>query len=225
MNRLRLCAFLFAALCVSACAAGRAETKAVTGSRVRFGFEAGPSYQSRHGSGLFAITVRPQMAVWLETVDGKYVATIYVTSKGVRDAWVGAAQRPEALPVWRAASTGSSMPPLDGISGPTPEAGAQRDLSWPWFIQFGDYIAKLEVNKSYDYNDAYPEGDKKSGANGQPSLVYAGRIQIGKPGARVELAPVGTGSIDGADGTIRPGTGGLTSALEIVMHPFIEYLE
>jgi hypothetical protein len=218
---------LCAALGIGACAGGdkRTEVADVQGPRVLIGYEAGPSYQSLHWSGIMPITVRPQMAAWLETADGVFVATIYVTDKGMRDAWIGGTPRPEALPVWGAASgMGKKSPANDGVSGATPSSGAERVQGIPADLAPGAYTVKLEVNRSYDYNQAYPESDPKTGINGQPSVVYAGSIALGTPGARAALQPIGTGALDGSDGSIKPGLSGLTTALELILHPYAEYL-
>jgi hypothetical protein len=38
----------------------------------------------------------------------------------------------------------------------------------------GRYFIYGEVNKSFDYNETYPE--ERTGVNGQPSLVYRGTV-------------------------------------------------
>jgi hypothetical protein len=217
MNRKGFFLIVSAALAVSACAGERGA--AARGPRVVIGFEAGPSYRALHWSGIFPMVVRPQMAAWLENADG-FVETVYVTDKVVREAWIGGIPRPEALPVWRAASAGSRS--TDAVSGATPASGAERTREISPVLPAGEYVVMLEVNSSFDFNSAYTEA---GGVNGQPSVVYSGRIAVGMPGSRAELAPIGTGSLDGSSGEVRPGVGGLTTALELILHPFAEYRE
>ncbi|HTP57654.1 MAG TPA: hypothetical protein VMM82_01985, partial [Spirochaetia bacterium] len=85
----------------------------------------------------------------------------------------------------------------------------------------GTYVVKLEINASFDYNARYPRSS--SGVNGQPSLVYAGTLETGKGESAVDLEPVGTGSIDGSDGSIRPGMEGITTALQMLQSAHILY--
>jgi hypothetical protein len=231
---MRIWAMLCAALITAACAGGRSGGSAdavASGPRVYIGFEAGPAYQNLHWSGILPITVRPQMAVWLETSEGRFVRTLSVSDKSARDEWIGTASRPEALPVWRAASAGgtgagaAADAAADAVSGATPAGSAERATGIPQGLMPGEYVVKLEANTSFDYNAAYPETDKRTGVNGQPSLVYGGKIAVGKSGSRAELVPIGTGSLDGSDGGIKPGVDGLTTALEMILHPFAEYRE
>ncbi|MBN2874802.1 MAG: hypothetical protein JXM71_06885, partial [Spirochaetales bacterium] len=82
------------------------------------------------------------------------------------------------------------------------------------------YSAFLEINHSFDYNDAWPQSTRKgdpdwSGANGQPSVVYATDFFAGS-GSAVRFEPIGQGSVDGSDGVLRPGLDGLTTALSIL---------
>jgi hypothetical protein len=81
-------------------------------------------------------------------------------------------------------------------------------------------MVKFEVNKSFDYNDSFPAKlDKRdprySGDNGQPSVIYDGRLKIGGGPATVELQAVGTGAANGQDGKIHD-LKGITTALRII---------
>jgi hypothetical protein len=78
----------------------------------------------------------------------------------------------------------------------------------------GTYIVKLEVNRSYDYNDTYTRAN--SGVTGQPSLVYKCALDVGHGPRKGTFEPIGTGAVDGSDGAIRPGLGGVTTALRIL---------
>ncbi len=220
MTRKTVLILLCIAAGLSACAAGRDENAVLTGPRVLMSFEAGPSYQFTHWSGLWPLTIRPQMAAWLETADGTFVATIFVTEKAAHNSWISASSRPEALPVWRAKSGSAAV---DAVSGATPQSGAERGTAVPAGLPAGEYVVMLEVNSSYDFNAAYPESG--AGVNGQPSLVFSGRIAIGTPGSEAVLAPVGTGSPDGSGGSVKPGMDGLTTALQIIANPRARFLE
>ncbi|MCI1210093.1 MAG: hypothetical protein LKF96_11685 [Treponema sp.] len=169
---------------------------------------------------VFPVKLAPQYACWIETPDGRYVETIAVTAKAAGKKWVGAPAegRPESLPVWYHAS--SSDTGTDAVTHATSrnETTEQTDSRQ---TSNGSYIVKFEVNHSFDYNDTWPKGlpspdHRYSGVNGQPSLVYEGRITTGPEAATLQLIPAGRGAVDGKDGIMQPGTQGLTTALSIV---------
>jgi len=62
----------------------------------------GPAYKFTSRWFIFPVAIYPQVACWLETPQGEYVDTLYVTAKGAERTWVSAPPggRPEALPVW-----------------------------------------------------------------------------------------------------------------------------
>ncbi len=159
---------------------------------------------------------KPQIAAWLETPAGGYVGTLYSTARTARNSWILAPRegRPEALPVWTHARGGA----VDAVASPTPAQGLSREAALPAGLSPGRYVVWLEVNRSFDYNEAYP---KSRGVNGQPSLVYRAEIEIGKGKRRVPLEPVGTGSPDGSDGKVRPGLEGITTARDILTSPAV----
>ena len=155
----------------------------------------------------------PQVAVWLEDADGKYIRTLYVTSRWIFSPKDG---RPESLPVWYCASgenpaKGSGeKTALDAVSSATPKGG----------VIFGaeidgekSYVLKAELNNSFDYNGFYTK--KNSGVNGQPSVVYGAIIPAGFT-QEIRLELLGTGSLDGSDGIIHAETENLTTAQHIV---------
>jgi hypothetical protein len=167
------------------------------------------------------VPIYPQVACWLETAQGAYVATIYVTAKGARNSWVAepGVERPEALPVW--SHRVLDNPGVDARSGATP---AGKTSVWSPLgdnLEAGDYVVKLEVNRSYDYNDRYPQAE--TGVNGQPSLVYQARLRVGAEAARVPLQPWGTGSVQGDSGEVDLGLEGLTSALDLLQSAEVAY--
>jgi hypothetical protein len=182
----------------------------------------GPDYAATT-SILFFIKVplHPQIACWLETQDGKYVGTLYVTAKGAKKNFFSApAGRPEALPV-RYHLQGSQGPAADAVSGATSGGRAEHVAQLPTPLAPGRYVAFLEVNRSYDYNERFTK--KNSGVNGQPSIIYRAEIEVGKDGSKAVFSPVGMGSDDGADGRIQPGLDGITTAIKLIDTAEIEY--
>lgn len=218
---------LWAFAAVAAFAVVAEEPQARAPALVELSITPGREWSHVKWFGPLRLVLTPQLAVWLEDSEGRYLRDLFVTEKSAKSSW-GSVRRPEALPVWshargRRYADGLFMPtkadPLsDAVSGATPKAGKageRIDLAFPLpaDLPAGPLRLMVEVNSSFDFNTAYPE--TKGNVNGQPSLVYAIRlIPGGSSGAAAE--PVGTGHPAGADGTVRPGTAGLDSALRIV---------
>lgn len=176
----------------------------------------------------------PQVAVWIENVSGRYLSTVYATDKIATQSWMasGGNRRKEALPAWCHArgvqyEDGLYLPtkkrPLaDGISGATPRGSFDVKLSSKGAPR--QFVVKVEVNHSTDFNEFYPK-DAKEGepgwsggdmGSGQPALVYAARIDLDSGIKEYEAKLIGHSSPDGTDGTVDPDVSTLTSALDIV---------
>ena len=128
-----------------------------------------------------------QIAIWIKSMDSMMIKTVWVTHRAGKNDWKGKIECPVALPFWEAetglasrifASLDERKSEFDAITGATPLQGrfsagikVLRYSRWEYFI---------EVNVSADYNKSFPywskEGLPDSEANGQPSLVYRGRI-------------------------------------------------
>jgi hypothetical protein len=185
-------------------------------SRFRLEITPGPDYESSTTILLFIkIPIYPQVACWIESTDGTFVDTLYVTTKGARGKYVAApsAGRPEALPVWEHRHSADRVA-IDGVSSATPASASVHDASPRASLPDGRYNVFLEVNRSYDYNARYTTAN--SGVNGQPSLVYKAEIDVGKGPVDAAFVPVGTGSPDGSDGGIRGNLDGITTALTLL---------
>jgi hypothetical protein len=184
----------------------------------------GPSYKFISWASVFPVTIYPQVACWIETPQGDYVDTIYVTAKGARKNWVAAPPdgRPEALPVWFNLQKKRSAA-ADTVSGPTPAGATTRYSALAAALPGGTYIAKLEIHRSYNYNERYTRAN--SGVSGQPSLIYECAIVVGEGPAKATFKPIGTGSDDGSDGGIRSGLDGITTALKLLDSAEITYEE
>ncbi len=222
-----------AAVGLGGCAAGKgagmptgtsAGTRAgtgVQGPRFSLDLEPGKTYKAAAGWFIFRYPVYPQVAVWVESLDGAYLGTIYVTGKVERKNWIAApaSGRPEALPVWGHLDKER----LDGVSAATAKGRTLKDADLAARLPPGEYVVMLETNRSYDYNSKYTKAG--SGVNGQPSLVYRARIQVGKGPASAVFEPIGVGSADGRDGSIRPSLEGIDTALELFSALKIAYKE
>lgn len=188
----------------------------------------GKNWESKMWICIVPVAKMPQIAAWIETTDGEYVTTLMVTGRAAKKEWRGSpeAGRPESLPVWYHASRLAGGD-IDAASSATPSGSAAVVGSASSLVPGKEYVVRLEVNHSFDYNDAWTKkgrlGDAGfSGVNGQPSLIYECRIVAGQT-VPVVLKPVGTGSVDGSDGRIRAGTSGLTTALSIIATASVVY--
>jgi hypothetical protein len=213
-------------LCVLAFFAGNAMAE----TALEVSVEPGKNWKTLSFIGVFPVRHAPQIAVWIEDGDGNFVKTVSATKSAATGTWRAAPEtgRPDSLPVWlhasrRGAACVGQTPGAtgtDAVSSATPDAGLSASAGTGELANGATYAIRLEVNTSFDYNDAWPKKAKAgtvgySGVNGQPSVVYEGRFVAGVP-ATVELVPVGTGSIDGSDGAMKSGVGGLTTALELI---------
>lgn len=176
----------------------------------------------------------PQIAIWVEDTQGKYLATVYVSHKIATQSWqaAGGNRRKEALPHWCHSrgvrySDGLYLPtqqePLtDGISGATPRGSF--DVRLRPDASLTRFVVKVEVNHSTDFNAAYPASAKKgdpgwSGGkhgSGQPAVVYAAEVDLNAGQRDFEALPIGHSSPDGTSGDVEADMSALTTALRIV---------
>jgi hypothetical protein len=176
----------------------------------------------------------PQFAIWIEDTDENYISTLFATKKIATEGWVSNKdnRRKEALPHWCYQrgiiyDDGLLLPtkeePLtDGISGATPTAGIELKIS-PEVI-LDQFVIKVEVNHSTDFNIAYPENAKPEDSNysggeegsGQPALVYSSLIDLSSGQIEYQLELIGHSSPDGTDGNIYQDLSGITSAIKII---------
>lgn len=175
----------------------------------------------------------PQIAIWVEDMSGNYLTTIYASHKIATESWQanGGNRRKEALPVWCHARRvqypdglylpTKDQPLVDGISGATPHGSFDVKIS-----PIGDlkqFVVKIELNHSTDWNDNYPENAKEGesnysggkGGSGQPAVVYSAEIDLDSSRKQYTATIIGHSSPDGSNGDIYPDTSSLTSALNI----------
>lgn len=198
------------------------------GRRIALSFVTGNSWTHviRLG-GLIPLRNQPQIAVWAETPDGRYLETLSVTRRTAAQEWRTSdtkIRRPESLPCWayrRGVRYDDGLPfptrgnPLpDAVTSATPKGDFTLETTVPAVA--GRVVIRVELNHSLDFNGAFPENGRHSGVNGQPSVIYSVEIDPGGPGDIRELHLDGYGSPDGSSGAIFPDSGKLTTAKEIV---------
>lgn len=176
-----------------------AAVPASPGTEYRFTAEIVPGDHYSHWKwfGIWPVKLTPQIAVWIETADGRFVDTVYSTRSNGENSWRGADERPEALPVYNGRRAGA-----DANSGATPAGKKPITLERPLAAGPGAWVVRAEVNSSFDYNEAYPE--QEGDVNGQPSLLYRGEFVIGDAPGQVSVR------------LLPEETAGLTTALSIV---------
>lgn len=176
----------------------------------------------------------PQIAMWIEDLSGNYISTIYVSHKIATESWQGNSgnRRKESLPVW-CHSRGIQYPDglylptkgepmVDGISGATPHGNFDVKMTPAGNLK--QFVVKVELNHSTDWNDYYPKGAKQGDSNwtggkdgsGQPAVVYAAIIDLDSDKEQYTATLIGHSSPDGSNGELYTDLSSLTSALEIV---------
>jgi len=117
----------------------------------------------------------PQIAIWIEDSLGNYVSTIYVTHKIATATWQSASgnRRKESLPHWcysRGVQYDDGLylptkdkPLTDGVSGATPTTSFNMKIKPKGELK--QFVVKIEVNHSTDFNDNYPKSAKEEDAN------------------------------------------------------------
>lgn len=176
----------------------------------------------------------PQIAIWMEDMQGNYLSTICVSHKIATQAWqsAGGNRRKEALPHWCHSrgvqyKDGLYLPtkdePLtDAISGATPRGNFNIKLHPADRLK--QFRIKVEINHSTDFNKYYPksavEGDSNySGGkegSGQPAVVYSADIDLMSGKKSFEAILIGHSSPNGSSGSIDADLSTLTTALHIV---------
>lgn len=164
----------------------------------------------------------PQIAIWIEDANGRYLTTLYASKKIATQRWVGAHGNPrkEALPYW--SHRCGRLPLTDGMTGATPRKSF--DMRMRDKVGLRQCRVMIEVNHSIDWNDAYPENAEAGAANysggdegsGQPALVYRTDVDMDSGHKTFEANLIGHSSPDGTDGEIHHDMDGITSALTIV---------
>lgn len=200
-------------------------------------FKAGAEYHSAPQELFLGITYTstPQIVVWMETLEGKYIDTLYITGKTSdssyrsKDPAIDVVRRPEALPYWShqrgiKSVDGLYTPDqfnsdLDGIASATPKVDYQVTMSAP---QMGRYKLMIEVNRSYDFNEYYsktrfPDDAIYSGggSSGQPSLIYEAIIDSQQSGQHL-FQLIGHGHHSGNDGALYTDLRNITTAKQIL---------
>jgi len=181
----------------------------------------------------------PLMAVWTETMEGKYIQTLYVAqsiAKGIfnygdksQNFWKpGEIRRPAALPYW---SHKRGIIEVDGLFVPTaktpmPDAITAATPKSDFLLiskanetTVSQFRLLFEINQTWDWNEywtnnKYPD-DKEYKTSCQPSVIYSVDIDLNNLKDNYELKPIGHGHYSGKTGELFTDISTLTTALHI----------
>jgi hypothetical protein len=196
------------------------------GNKLTLRFTRGPDFGQVKQIGFFKLLLMPQIAVWVEDTLGNHLQTLYVTRKFAKQDWGpvphnnNSCFRTSSLPFWlnkydRAGNTAptTSHPLPDAITSATPQGCF--DLNTVLVTAF-PVIVRVEINSSFDYNKVFNSRRKSSKINGQPALVYEGRLNGYSPLYPVVAMKVaGHSGETGEDSLLYKEVSGLTTATGI----------
>jgi hypothetical protein len=196
------------------------------GNKLTLRFTRGPDFGQVKQIGFFKLLLMPQIAVWVEDTLGNHLQTLYVTHKFAKQQWGPALHnkdscfRTSSLPCWlnkyvRAGNTAptTNHPLPDAVTAATPQGCF--DLNTTLVTAF-PAIVKVEINSSFDYNKVFNSGRKASRINGQPAVVYEGRLNGYSPLYPVVAMKVaGHSGETGEDSLLYKDISGLTTATGI----------
>jgi hypothetical protein len=192
-----------------------------TGRQISIKAQTGQFWFETFAIGPFKIKITPQIAIWAEDSASNFLQTIYVTKKFGKQEWnirikfdPGTVFRADALPVWyhRSGYLLSKNNPLpDAFSGASPKSHflVTTNLS----EQIGKIRICMEINNSYDYSSI----DRKNaeGDNGQPSVVYATKVDLAVAGV-YPMKIIGRSDPKGLSGEIDADLSKITTASKIL---------
>jgi hypothetical protein len=207
------------------------------GRSIEIHVDAGEHWEHQFTAGSISIKTTPQIAVWIEDLNGNYLDTLYVTKRTAAQRWRGKAgpyeekgniRRKASLPYWAHKrgvrySDGLYLPtkkqPLpDSITSASPKESFQLRSSVAEEID--NFVVLVEINNSTDFNeyfkrDASPSDPAFSGGSfgsGQPALVYKTVVQTDTDGRIFELVLAGHSSPDGENGKLYTDVKKITTA-------------
>lgn len=218
------------------------------GRAIQIDLRAGQHYQSEPQPLFLGLSYRstPQVAFWLEDMQGNYIDTLYVTKKlshaGFRlsdDIFSKAEiRRPEALPYWThkrgkdygggKLTPGSSNTDLDGVTAATPLG--HYDIRSVSSSDNQQLRVMMEINRSYDFNeyyhkDRYPNDPvySGSGSSGQPSLIYEAVVSGDDDNGIYLMKVIGHGHYSGKDGKLYRDLAGIDTALQLIQRVVVSF--
>lgn len=190
----------------------------------------------------------PSFVFWLETLDGQYIQTLFVTKSvatgffghgadgvGKWKTTEGEAIRPATLPYWvhkrNIISKDNLLVPTmenpvpDAYTGATPSSDFILDTKSDEELP-EKFNLLLEINQPWDWNEywtnnKFPDNsDYKTSC--QPSLVYSVTIDLKSETKEYFLNPIGHGHYAGENGNLYTDLSTLTTAFDIIKKVKVE---
>ena len=211
-----------------------------TGKDIRLYIEAGEHWVHRFEAGSVSIKTTPQIAVWVEDLEGNYRDTLYVTRKTATQKWRGKAgpyeekgniRRKASLPYWAHRrgiryDDGLLLPTKkdalpDSITSASPKESFQLRSSVGKDLD--NFMIFVEINNSTDFNEYYTRDAEPGDAlfsggsfgSGQPSVIYSATIEKNDSIKEYELQLTGHSSPNGESGQLYTDVSKLTTAKHI----------
>jgi hypothetical protein len=193
------------------------------GNRLTIRFTRGSDFGHVKQIGFLKLVLTPQIAVWIEDTLGNHLQTLYVTHKFAKQDWGPAPHSKDrcfrtcSLPYWlnkyiragNAAPT-TNHPLQDAVTAATPHGCF--DLNTTLATAY-PVIVKVEINCSFDHNKVFNSHRKASRINGQPAVVFEGRVNGYSPLYPVVAMNVaGHSGETGEDSVLYKDISGLTTA-------------
>lgn len=181
----------------------------------------------------------PSFAIWLETLEGEFIETLFVTkSVGTgyyghgqitKEQWdnkSGPQERPASLPFWLHKRMGPNAkmvlptpdkPVLDALTGATPLANAKILTKTSSKLK-SQVRLMVEVNQPWDWNaywhnTKFDDFDYRTSC--QPSIIYSVNLDLSATSELVHLNPIGHGDPAGKSGKLNTNLTTLTTAKDI----------
>ncbi len=200
-------------------------SRTIRGPRIIIRVQAGGNYSRR-----------PQIAIWLEKANGKYVRTLFLTNFNAKSRYIKGnnTHRAAAAPVWfhkighySGSKFITKKKITDTVSQATPSSSFRRTAYLKKSLR-GTHVIKAEVNSSFDYNAFYKSGLRQvhkyyNGYSGQPSLIYSVKIYAGKKMKKYKLKLIGRGHASGKTGKIYKDLRTVTTAKRIIKSILVIY--
>jgi hypothetical protein len=197
-------------------------SKEIQGREVTIEVIKGENYSELMGIGPVKFNVIPQTVVWVETMEGEYIETLYITgAHGVKfnhgkKGELGENFYVKCLPVWasRVKAKGANLPSKENpyttaVTSATPMSSftaktTLKETIYPFKIL-------LEINKSGDDNNTYNKNNNDWA--GQPSLIYSAVISDNTYNQTFYLQLIGHGGMLKDQTDIYDDLSGFDSAL------------
>jgi len=174
---------------------------------------------------LSAYAEPPQFAIWLEDPENKTLKTVFVTNRISTGDWEGKSEVPVALPHWyqlfRLKKQDDDKTMKDdeslAVTGATP-----KDDYFSVRVDVppgSEWTCWIEMNLSGDYNEAFPEFDRKTLTEdefgcGQPALLFKAEITA-EEGIIKSPEIVAQSVWDNGEYLIEPLSDGITTAKNV----------